>query len=192
MLQWPVSKGARYAAFTCLFTLSLLVRCTDSSGGRVEVAGGAETGASDVALDLPGAEGTDACTPGASLGCSVDGRAVLRCLDDGVGVEATPCVSESGALGACLEGACTICTPLESYCRNGDEVWRCDETGTAPTRLQDCDGVGTGQVCERGACVRLCALADKWDSYMGCDQEYELSVKVKEAGSEDEDDEMSE
>ena len=169
MLQMAVRNCVRATLVACVVPLGLLLSCSDDGGGASDVPGGGETGASEVAADLVGPDEAGGCTPGASMGCSVDGRAVLRCLPDGVGVEATDCISESGVLGACLEGECTICAPLENFCRNGDEVWRCDETGMAPIRQQDCDGVGTGQVCERGACVRLCALADKWDSYMGCD-----------------------
>ena len=118
--------------------------------------------------DVPLVDG-QVCHPGEAGGCTADDSGLLVCLADGSGFGVEPCETAEGKPGRCLDGACTPCVPGGRLCRNDDEVWQCDDTGANMVLYQDCNGPATGQVCTNGACVRLCDLAAKWDSYMGCD-----------------------
>jgi len=127
----------------------------------------------DVARDLqapdtPPPDGAT-CWPGYHYGCSVDGTALLVCLDTGDGLAPEPCVSETGGTGRCLDGRCTRCAPGERDCRNEDEVWQCGDDGETWSLALDCDGPATGRVCSLGTCARLCDLSIKWNTYLGCD-----------------------
>jgi hypothetical protein len=108
------------------------------------------------------------CVPGEPKGqCSDDGLGVVVCNAEGTAYEVKPC----GADSLCLDGArgCTICKPGSRKCQDDDVVLRCDETGTEYVEAQDCHGSDTGQICLNGACVKLCDVNSKIQSYIGCE-----------------------
>ena len=109
------------------------------------------------------------CWPERAYGCSVDGQGLQICLPDGSGYDVVPCETQDGRPGRCLAGRCTRCIPGERFCRDEDHADQCDDTGMHTTLLMDCNGAVTGQICVAGSCKRLCELAEKWASYMGCD-----------------------
>jgi len=53
-------------------------------------------------------------------------------------------------------------------CKDDNTVMECDQTGVF-TEIQSCSGELTGQVCLSGACVKLCEVNKKFNSYIGCD-----------------------
>ena len=162
-----------------LIAALLLVACGGGGGdaGGIQAADGYAL--PDAAVDAPGPDLPTApdvpppdglsCWPGTVNGCSLDETGLLICLDDGSGLRVEPCTTDEGEPGRCLAGACTRCLPGQRFCRSEDEVWQCDDTGMERVLYQDCNGPETGQVCTVGACVRLCELAEKWSSYIGCD-----------------------
>jgi hypothetical protein len=69
----------------------------------------------------------------------------------------------------CLADNCTECVPNNRRCKDDDQVEKCDETGTIWELDEGCDGATTGRRCEEGTCVKLCEIAAKLQTYMGCD-----------------------
>jgi hypothetical protein len=67
----------------------------------------------------------------------------------------------------CREGlGCVMCEPGALWCEDND-VMECAGDGGSHTIAQSCDVPG-GEVCDAGACVSLCALAEVSPSNSGC------------------------
>ena len=92
--------------------------------------------------------------------------------------ESTPCdggcLEEMDSEGS-LNSVCAepLCVPGQRICRDRDTVVECNETGSAYTTAERCQGMSTGQQCDRGACIPLCILSetdtqlDAMDSQLG-------------------------
>lgn len=120
--------------------------------------------------ELPPLLDGQVCHPGTTNGC-VPGNAyqILRCSNDGTGHIPVNCSGPGGEQSICLADACTECIPNSSRCKDDDQVEKCNETGTAWELDESCDGATTGRRCEEGICQKLCELAAKLWTYMGCD-----------------------
>lgn len=118
--------------------------------------------------DTPPPDGTT-CWPGTAVGCAVDGLSLEVCLPDGSGFGIEPCLTATGAQSACLDGRCAPCLPGTRACDGEDRVVRCAEDGQGNELLEECSGATTGKVCFQGACIGLCELSLKWNTYLGCD-----------------------
>ena len=118
--------------------------------------------------DAPPPDGST-CWPGTAYGCAVDGLSLKVCRADGDGYDIEPCVTAAGAQTACLDGHCTPCLPGTRSCEGEDRAVRCRDDGQGTEPLEDCAGATTGKVCFQGACIGLCELSLKWNTYLGCD-----------------------
>jgi hypothetical protein len=118
--------------------------------------------------DAPPPDGTT-CWPGTAYGCAVDGLSLKVCLPGGDGFGIEPCLTATGGQSACLDGRCTPCLPGTRACDGEDRVVRCAEDGQGNELLEECSGATTGKVCFQGACIGLCELSLKWNTYLGCD-----------------------
>ncbi len=109
------------------------------------------------------------CTPGTVKECTPDKTSEVVCADDGMAWTARQCRDDRAQKTVCDEGACLNCTPLDKRCRDDDQVEMCQEDGTGWVDDAHCNGTFTGQVCNIGACVKLCDVNVKYNSYMGCE-----------------------
>jgi hypothetical protein len=62
---------------------------------------------------------------------------------------------------------CVTCLPGTSSC-NGDQVMRCRDDSGGYEPVETCD-LAAGFQCDRGACTRMCDVARRERSYMGCE-----------------------
>ena len=136
----------------------LLLACTHA---------GPAPGAEDAAAEIPEAPEDATCAEREGLGCAPGGKAELVCT--GGTVAEVPCHGDDGSPTRCAEGRCLVCEPHDKRCLSEDQVEVCGEDGAGWVPDAECHGESTGQVCQQGSCVALCALADKWQSYMGCE-----------------------
>ena len=110
------------------------------------------------------------CQPGALLGCSPDRLGATMCSAIGDRAELRLCSDDRGNRSFCDDGrGCLLCIPGQTRCRDDDLVEVCDVSGDGYVAGQPCTALGTSQVCYRGACVEMCEVAEKENSYMGCD-----------------------
>ncbi|MEC8024763.1 MAG: IgGFc-binding protein [Myxococcota bacterium] len=111
------------------------------------------------------------CTPGEVKGCSADNQAAVICNDAGDGWVSQQCLDDQGGNSWCNSAlGCLTCRPLVKRCRTDEQPEICKEDGSGWMDDVPCNGATTGQVCDLGgSCVQLCALAEKWKSYLGCD-----------------------
>ncbi len=111
------------------------------------------------------------CTSGTPQSCTEDLRRLVQCNADGTGYEEIVCAAQTGD-SACLSAPtphCSACAPGRRACEDDDVVLACREDGTAYEPYDNCHGADTGRVCQSGTCLRLCDLAIKENSYMGCE-----------------------
>ncbi len=109
------------------------------------------------------------CLPESVKECTPDETSEIVCAEDGMAWEARKCRDDQGAPTFCYEGACLPCTPHDQRCRSDERVEVCAEDGTGWVDGPDCASDATGQVCLQGACVALCEINVKYNSYMGCE-----------------------
>ncbi|HIA04151.1 MAG TPA: hypothetical protein EYN66_20010 [Myxococcales bacterium] len=66
-----------------------------------------------------------------------------------------------------------FCIPGKKRCKNDEEIEICNEDGSEWLDDVPCNSGVNGQVCSQSsqgaACVRLCELSLKWNTYMGCE-----------------------
>lgn len=119
-----------------------------------------------------GAGGPDAtvgpsmCIAG-SPGVRCEGNQAIQCLEDGSEGTVTNCV-DMGQV--CAHGVgCTTCVPNGFQC-NGNNVERCNATGTGWEPVATCDAA-MGQMCNSvvGSCTSPCQDAASTNSYIGCE-----------------------
>ncbi len=106
------------------------------------------------------------CVPGMG-GFRCVGNEAVECLADGTDGARTNCVT---AGQVCVAGVgCTVCRPNSFQC-NGNNVERCNGTGTAWEPSATCDAAA-GQMCNStiGACTSPCDDAAASNSYIGCE-----------------------
>ena len=112
------------------------------------------------------AMGPSMCIPGMP-GFRCMGNEAVECLPDGSDGMRTNCVM---AGRVCVEGiGCTVCRPNAFQC-NGNDVERCNGTGTAWEPHASCDATA-GQMCNSvsGSCASACDDAAASNSYIGCE-----------------------
>jgi len=124
--------------------------------------------ADDVGTNLEVAD-PPLCAAGSIQGCTDDQTGVIQCSDDGMMWAPVACLDDQGLPTLCLDGACLQCFPGTRRCVDEDTVEMCNEEGNGWAHHHSCNGVSTGQVCETGTCIGLCALSIKWNTYMGCE-----------------------
>ena len=113
------------------------------------------------------------CNPGEFKACTQDFRGAVNCADDGLGYETQPCVGFDGKSSICNnELGCLACKPHQTRCKNDLESEECGPDGFTWIPKEKCSQFAD-QVCDQGpaggSCVKLCFLADKDKSYMGCE-----------------------
>ena len=149
-------------------------RCNES-GVRERCSGGVYT--EDTCPEDNMCQGEGECV---TAGSCVAGRS--RCVDEStldvcsveLTWESTPCdggcIEETDAEGE-VNAQCAepLCVPGQRICGDRDTVVECNETGSAFTTAERCQGMSTGQQCDRGACVPLCVLSEKVKTNIGCD-----------------------
>ena len=118
-------------------------------------AGAGGDGDSDTDTDTD----TTTCEDGATE-CQPDG---FYTCEDGAWTLTEECTGDTPACDEVL--GCVACVPGAAYC-NGDDVWMCDDDGSAGTYVETC---GDGDTCVGGVCTSACEAAAGGKSYMGCD-----------------------
>lgn len=133
-----------------------------NTGSQSEVVSGDATGMDGQVTD-------GLCTPGAVKECTSDGAFEVVCNPDGDGWTASPCEDADEKPTSCIDGSCTVCTPLTRRCRDDDHADTCVEDGSAWIETANCSASGEGRFCVQGTCVRLCDLNLKQNTNMGCE-----------------------
>lgn len=100
---------------------------------------------------------------GTAAGCDVcNGLAYTPCNDDGTPGDVITCPI------ACVPGhGCVDCPPASNICV-GDEVHECNDDGTVGDLIDECDGANN-EVCDNGACLDGCTVAEDQPSNIGCE-----------------------
>ena len=135
-----------------------------------EVSGGTGADAGPIAPD----GGWPLCTPGTLDKCSTDARSAIVCNETGDGYVSQTCKGDDGLTSFCNNDyGCLKCVPGRRRCRDDSQMEVCAD-GLKWVDDQNCHEGVTGQVCTEdlgngAACVRLCELARKWNTYMGCE-----------------------
>lgn len=109
---------------------------------------------------LPDTDTSSTCTPGA-LSC--DGTAVVRCRQDGSGLELDHLCADGQV---CADGQCLACYPSQRRCTAAGAAETCTDQGTW-TVTQDCQSEGL--TCLAGNCQSPCVRDPKANSNSGCD-----------------------
>ncbi|RJO67093.1 MAG: hypothetical protein C4523_10395 [Myxococcales bacterium] len=116
-----------------------------------------------------------ACEPNVDFKCDADGR-VQWCLPSGDGYgspEACPPgqTCKPGEADGC-GAAFLVCVPGSRVCAEGDphKILECNDDGSAYKESYiPCPAGDTGSACVNGECLSLCQLAERQDSYIGCE-----------------------
>ncbi len=149
-----------------VFTLIALTSCggCDQNTGHATKDGGmGQSDAGDAAHDT--SHDVISCTPNEIMGCTEENTpGINRCNATGDGVEQASC----GASQVCRQGACVdvTCIPGTRRCDNPGQPQKCNEAGTA---WEDVDACTNGDTCEEGFCLNRCEIADRTNSYIGCE-----------------------
>ncbi|MFB6265185.1 MAG: hypothetical protein ABEL76_16420 [Bradymonadaceae bacterium] len=134
----------------------------------------AAAGDADAALSDGGDGGSDAvadggidCQAGAVVECAEENtQSIVKCQEDGQGTTPASCPPKT----VCREAECVdvTCVPGRRRCRNGKQgpPEKCNQEGTGWKTLEAC---GEGSKCSAGSCLDRCQLADKQNSYKGCE-----------------------
>lgn len=86
-----------------------------------------------------------------------------RCVEPGVYEVPVRC----GPDQLCIEEiGCAVCPPGLDYCGADNEVWHCNDEGTAGDMVMTCPA---GEVCSSGDCTTPCERALAEPSNVGCD-----------------------
>lgn len=105
------------------------------------------------------------CDPGTILACAGENSpGVRRCNAGGDGVVEGRCEG----VAVCREGACVdvACIPGNRRCEGEDQPQLCDEAGGG---FVDQEACADGAICEGGFCLNRCELAERRNSYIGCE-----------------------
>lgn len=106
------------------------------------------------------------CLPGTS-GFHCVGSEAIECNADGTVASRSDCSATSQV---CVDGlGCRTCRPNSFRC-NGNDVERCNDSGTGYEPHMTCDA-GAGRMCNSviGACTSACDDAAATNSYIGCE-----------------------
>ncbi|QDG52940.1 hypothetical protein FIV42_19990 [Persicimonas caeni] len=136
--------------------------CDDGGGNNATDSGINPTDVSDVS-DVE--EDTISCTPNEILRCTAENTpGVERCNAQGNGVEQSSC----GDSQVCREGACVdvTCVPGTRRCADPGQPQECNDEGSAWENIEACTD---GDICEEGFCLNRCEIADRTNSYIGCE-----------------------
>lgn len=133
-----------------------------TDGGITETDGGDAT---DVDLDATDSGETISCEPGEIIRCAPENSpGVERCNSQGDGVEQGSCADSQ----VCREGACVdvACIPDTRRCADKSQPQVCNTEGTA---WEDGEACTDGDTCEEGFCLNRCEIAERTNSYIGCE-----------------------
>lgn len=147
-----------------LLALVALTSCggCDDGGGQSKDSGVSPSDASDT---TDTSVDTISCVPGEILRCTQENTpGVEQCNGTGDGVEQGSCGSDQ----VCREGACVdvTCIPGTRRCDDPSHPQECNADGTAWEDVDACTG---GDICEEGFCLNRCEIAERTNSYIGCE-----------------------
>lgn len=108
------------------------------------------------------------CSPGEILGCAGVEQSGLRiCNATGDGEVAGQCHGTA----VCREGECVEvhCRPNAGRCISASQPQRCVSDGDGDYTFIDEEPCGDGETCESGSCLNRCQIAERTNSYIGCE-----------------------
>lgn len=143
-------------------TLSFGCSSPVENGAGQEDAGGEETNLQDEDVD------DFQCEPGEIVEClGHEDPGYEICNADGDGVELAECPGTA----VCRDGQCVEvnCLPGSGRCVADDQPETCEPDGEGDYEFvegQPCEG---DETCEAGQCLDACGIAERTDSYIGCE-----------------------
>lgn len=125
----------------------------------------AADGSSDIKDAAPDTGEPISCAPDELLRCTEENSpGVERCNAAGDGVVEGSCPDRSVCRAAeCVE---VECIPGAARCDGLEQPQRCDEEGSGWVDQDVCE---EGSRCEEGFCLNRCDLAERTNSYIGCE-----------------------
>jgi hypothetical protein len=155
----------RAFAVVSVVLLGVVVGCDDDEPKAGGDTGLEQDAASDVEADADARADAVSCEPNEIINCTEENSPGLRrCNQFGDGIEQGSC----GSNEVCRQAECVsvACIPGSRRCADLSQPQECDDDGSQWDDVHACED---GQTCEEGFCLDRCEIADRTNSYIGCE-----------------------